>query len=72
MSDPKPLIPTYSAVLEFIADFKARRQGLAPTIREIQAGCNYRSTQGVHYVLRVLEDRATSDGSPEYRGGSQY
>ena len=48
--------PTTQAVLDFIREFKAREH-MAPTVREIQIGCDLSSTSVVDYQLELLEDR---------------
>ncbi|MDQ7030320.1 MAG: LexA family transcriptional regulator [Ardenticatenia bacterium] len=43
-------------ILRFIADYH-RQHGVAPTVREIQAGCHLSTTSLVDYHLRRLEEK---------------
>ena len=51
-----PLSGVTKRVLRFIRSYKAREH-MAPTVREIQGGCELSSTSAVDYQLELLEDR---------------
>lgn len=43
------------AVLNYILQFKAKNNGMSPSIREIAEGCGFGSTSVAHYHLGRLE-----------------
>jgi len=54
-NDTARLHPRSLEVLEFIKTYKADHDGVAPTIREIQEGCDISSTSVTSYHLDKLE-----------------
>ena len=44
-------------VKQFLIDYMAKHDGLAPTRAEIAAGCGYSSTSKVNRIIAALEDR---------------
>jgi SOS-response transcriptional repressor LexA len=54
MNTPHPNNPVKQSVFNFIVQFKQRHDGNSPSMREIMAGCNIRSTSVVNYYLELL------------------
>ncbi|PKB79615.1 MAG: repressor LexA [SAR202 cluster bacterium Io17-Chloro-G9] len=54
MAERKQLPPRRREILEFIRGFYGDN-GMAPTVRDVQKGCNISSTSVVDYNLRILE-----------------
>ena len=54
MPRKKELSPRQQVMLEFIAQF-VEAEGMPPTVRDIQRGCDISSTSVVDYNLRLLE-----------------
>ncbi len=57
MANYPSLSSNQNNILTFIEEFIARNNGLPPTIREIQFGCNISSTSVVDYNLNILCER---------------
>ena len=55
--------PRTQAILDFIRKFKASEH-MAPTVREIQAGCGLSSTSVVAFQLDMLEERGALKRRP--------
>ena len=68
MAERKKLPPRRRQILEFIRSFLGDN-GIPPTIRDIQNGCNISSTSVVDYNLRILERDGYLNRRPDVARG---
>ena len=68
MAERKKLPPRRRQILEFIRSFLGDN-GIPPTIRDMQKGCNISSTSVVDYNLRILERDGYLNRRPDLARG---
>ncbi len=68
MAERRKLPPRRRQILDFIQKF-AGDNGMAPTVRDVQKGCNISSTSVVDYNLRILDRDGYLNRRPDVARG---